>query len=278
MKLITGIARIAAGWVALLAAQMVALILLPMKSPPAAQNPSAWLAASDLLAVAAIGIVAANSAWRGWKLGLALAAVPLGIGLVNLIEGAVYLTHAGINWPRMLAVTLLTYALVGPLWALVFGKGREPERGHEQLLSGLSPSRQLGKFLACDVIYLVLYLAAGIVIFPFVKSFYATQNVPPMARIVALQLLVRGPAFVAICLLPLRMMRLSRAPRALIVGLVFAILSGAAPLIIPSPFFPDAVRWVHLCEVTSSNFLFGTFVGWIWSGSKPTPGSVEQAA
>jgi hypothetical protein len=38
-------------------------------------------------------------------------------------------------------------------------------------------------------------------------------------------------------------------------------------MIAPNPFFPDAIRWVHLGEITVSNFLLGVFVSWLW---KPT--------
>lgn len=32
----------------------------------------------------------------------------------------------------------------------------------------------------------------------------------------------------------------------------------------PNPYFPDSVRWVHFMEVTSSNFVFGVIVAWLW--------------
>jgi hypothetical protein len=60
------------------------------------------------------------------------------------------------------------------------------------------------------------------------------------------------------------MLRLNGWSAALSVGLTFTILSGVATLILPNPFFPDAVRWAHFCEVTSSNFVFGCVVGLVW--------------
>jgi len=94
-----------------------------------------------------------------------------------------------------------------------------------------------------------------------------------------LQLFVRGPLFVALCLLLVRMVRLAGAKGALAVGMMFTIISGVAPLLMPNPFFPDAVRWAHFCEVSSSNFLFGAFVGWLW-GERERAGAltVGQAA
>jgi hypothetical protein len=47
----------------------------------------------------------------------------------------------------------------------------------------------------------------------------------------------------------------------------------------PNPFFPDAVRWVHFCEVTSENFLFGAIVAWLWGQPQLTlPQMVHKAA
>ena len=100
-----------------------------------------------------------------------------------------------------------------------------------------------------------------------------------MTTILGLQLLVRGPVFILLCLALVRMLGLPRLGGALAVGAVFTILSGVAPLLMPNPFFPDAVRWAHFCEVTSSNFVFGAIVGWLWGQPKLAQSQpVHQAA
>ncbi len=83
-----------------------------------------------------------------------------------------------------------------------------------------------------------------------------------------LELLVRGPAFVAICLLLVRMLGLPRLSGALAAGAVFALLSGVAPLLTPNPYFPEIVHWAHFCETTSSNFVFAALVAWFWGQPK----------
>jgi hypothetical protein len=103
------------------------------------------------------------------------------------------------------------------------------------------------------------------IIFPFVQDFYATQRIPSMSQVVSLQFFLRGPVFVLVCLTLLRMFRLPRLSGALAVGLAFTLLSGVAPLIVPNPFFPDSVRWAHFAEVTSSNFIFGAIVAFLWA-------------
>jgi hypothetical protein len=131
-----------------------------------------------------------------------------------------------------------------------------------------------------DFAYLFLYFGTGMIIFPFVKNFYATQHLPSAVSIAALQLLVRGPVFVLVCLSLTRMLGLPRLQGALAVGLMFTLLSGVAPLLMPNPFFPDSVRWVHFCEVVSENFVFGAIVAWLWGRPEPKPariGAMQRA-
>jgi len=39
-------------------------------------------------------------------------------------------------------------------------------------------------------------------------------------------------------------------------GLIFGVML-AGGLLLPNPFMPEAVRWAHLWETSTSNFLFG---------------------
>jgi hypothetical protein len=103
------------------------------------------------------------------------------------------------------------------------------------------------------------------IIFPFVRAFYATQPMPSMGQLVALQLFLRGPVFVGICMMLARMINAPRMTTAVTVGITFALISGVAPLIVPNPLFPDSVRWVHFYEVTLANFLFGILVTLLWA-------------
>jgi hypothetical protein len=100
-----------------------------------------------------------------------------------------------------------------------------------------------------------------------------------MGAMVALQVTIRGPVFVLLCVGFTRMLGLPRLSGAIAVGAVFTLLSGVAPLLMPNPFFPDSVRWVHFCEVTSENFVFGVIVAGLW-GQPTLVGSrlLHQAA
>jgi hypothetical protein len=118
------------------------------------------------------------------------------------------------------------------------------------------------------------------IIYPYVQQFYeATKTLPSTLTIVALQLLLRGPIFVALGLLIVRFAPATRNQHALMVGVVMSVLAGVAPLLVPNAYFPDAVRWVHLIETTTSNFAFGAIVGWLLGGEKhQDAGVISHAA
>jgi hypothetical protein len=264
------ILRYVLAWIALLAAQMAAGMVIHVSSPPM-PNVFRWLMLSDAFVVLALGTAAERSDWKGWKLWLALLAIPAAIESVNLIEGVLFLTNLKIDWRGVFEITVVGYALAAFLWAIIFSQKKHEAYAEEWLIPDRSFVQKVWRFAFCSATYVFLYFLAGMIIFPYVRDFYATQHIPSFGQIVLLQFFFRGPVFVLVCLLLLRMFRLPGLLGALAVGLAFTLLSGVATLIIPNPFFPDAVRWVHFGEVTSSNFVFGCVVGWVWGKTQAVP-------
>lgn len=252
--------RAALALAVIFATHLLAGLAVPVH-PPA--SPPAWAGIVSFAVVAlALTAAAARAPWRGFGLGLALSGMAFAIDAVNLAEGAAFLSNVGLEPLRLLAIFGIAYALAVPLWMLLF-------RGTPAPAAAPPPERrgtwgELWRFAACSLLYTVLYFTAGSFAFPFVRDFYATQTLPPFPQLVALQLLLRGPVHVGICILLARMVRLERLPTALATGGLFVLLTAVAPLATPSPFFPDAVRLVHLCEVGSSNLVFALVVASIW--------------
>jgi len=263
MTLSKAIPRALAVFVAISLIQVIVGILVPMKTAPG-PNILPWLLLTNAVVATALCIVAVRAEWRGGKLGVALAAIPLVIASVNLLEAAIFLKNAPLEFGRIFVYTVLSAALIVPVWMLLFGRRNDVAPEHYHPIHAKTLSERAWKFVVSDLTYLFLYYGTGMIIFPYVKDFYATQTLPSMGTIVALQLLVRGPVFVLLCVALTRMLGMPRLAGALTVGLVFTLLSGVAPLLMPNPFFPDAVRWVHFCEVTSENFVFGAIVAWLW--------------
>ena len=255
------------------------MLMLSQIKFPASSHAMEWMLLSNSLVIATLALVAFRSDLRGWQLGTAMAGVPLAIGCVNAIEGVFFLTNSPIPWPRLFAFLILSAALIFPVWALLFGKRTDTPIASYHPITSKTRGERIWKFAVSDLAYSFLYITAGSIVFPYVKDFYATQHIPAMTAILAMQLLVRGPVFVLLCLVLVRMLGLPRFAGAVAVGLVFTIISGVAPLLTPNPIFPDAVRWAHFVEVTSSNFVFGAIVGWLWGQPRLTHSQpVHQAA
>ncbi|MGA2346244.1 MAG: hypothetical protein ABSF93_09580 [Candidatus Sulfotelmatobacter sp.] len=274
MKFSTAILRILAVFVAVSVAQflagaLVALLLPPKEGlPHLAQHFAQWMFLSNAITIGALSVLALRSEWRGWTLGAALAGIPLAITLVDGLEGVYFLPHSPIDWSRIFAQSTLAAVLSVPVWMLLFGRRPAPQQDHYHPIATKSRRERAWKFVVCDLAYLLLYFTAGSIIWPYVKDFYASQTLPPMPTFLVLELLVRAPAFIVLCLLLVRMLGLPRLSGALAAGAVFALLSGVAPLLMPNPYFPDVVRWAHFCETTSSNFVFAALVAWLWGQPK----------
>lgn len=266
-------------WVALVAAQIGSGMVIPISLPAMADRSGMlpWMLVADFLTAAVVAYVASRSDLRGWKLGAALASIPCAIAIANCVEGAVFLKNAGLPWTRIFGMSVLTYVLAAAAWAIIFGRRPAATTAMHPTIERTFPENAW-RFVVSDFVYLILYFTAGTIIFPYVRDFYATQTVPAMPTISTLQLLFRGPIFVGICLLLARLLRLPRLAGALLTGLSFAILSGIVPLLVPNPIFPDTVRWVHMAEVTSSNFVFAFFVAWLWTSSPVHAVALPKAA
>jgi hypothetical protein len=276
MKPAAIVVRGAAAFVATFVIQAICGIFIPIKMTPAPHFLE-WSLLTVALTTAALTALAARADWRGWKLGAAVIVIPLAIQAVNTIEGIVFLTNVQLPWGRIFLLTLVPSLLMIPVWTLLFGR-RDPVPEHFHPIASKSRGARLWRFVVSDFSYITLYFIAGTIIFPYVKAFYATQHLPSAGTISALQLLIRGPVFIALCLLMTRMLGLSRVAGALAVGAIFTLLSGVAPLLVPNPIFPDSVRWVHFCEVTSSNFVFGAIVAWLWGEKQATSDVRLQAS
>jgi hypothetical protein len=275
-KIAVFVARVVAAAAALFVLQA---LLGPLLAPPVEMPAAGFasLAAMWLGTAAILMVMALRSTWTGWRLAAALGAVYYGVtSLTSLIEAAVFdilpLAHV---W-QLALMTAVTAALLAPIVVLLAGRFRKTPGSSPRL--GASPAPPVASapsahsawsfaalFAGCSALYVALYYAAGMIIFPYVQTFYEGIGLPPFEVVVALQLFVRGPLHVAICVLVVAMTGGTRAQRALLAGVVMAGLGGAIPLLVPNPYFPDAVRWVHFAEVVTSNFVFGTITGRVFA-------------
>jgi hypothetical protein len=272
MKASTFVVKVLIAWTILVVIQMVlgSVITTSVAIP---KNALPWFLLSTLLVAVVVVVLGMRSDWPNPLRALALAAIPAVVTLSNYLEGIIFLTGSGIDWRKEILRTCLLNAIAFPVWMILFRKTESEAVSHYSPLAR-PVGEKVWRFAVADVAYPVLYFVAGTIVFPYIRDFYATQTLPPFAELLSVQLFIRGPILVAVCLVMTRMLGLPRLAGAVAVGLILSILNGIAPLIIPSGVFPDAVRWAHFYETSISNFVFGALVGWLWS----KPEAVAQLA
>jgi len=125
--------------------------------------------------------------------------------------------------------------------------------------------------MLCVLVYPLLYFSAGYFIAwqsEEVRLFYSGSNqMAPFFSMLAdsitsglyLFQIIRASVWVALAWMALRVLRGSTLQQALVVGLLFAVLMNAQ-LLLPNPYMPASVRWVHLIETASSNFVWGVSI------------------
>lgn len=205
---------------------------------------------------AALAIAASVVTGSGRRVFLALVILALGIGSINTLIEAVVFGIVPLTDVSPILVRHVLLALGISFAAVVITRKWRQGDHVPPITVALTPAR----LAAASSCYVALYLIAGTLVFPFVKDFYATRTLPPLAMLIPLQLL-RGFLYV---LYAWPWLRLAPRRAGVVLGLLYAVLGGVAPLLVDdNPYLPSAVRMPHLVEVGVSNFLFGIVVGWL---------------
>ena len=138
----------------------------------------------------------------------------------------------------------------------------------------MPPSEWAWKLAAIALAYVILYFTFGYFIAwknPAVPEYYGgtdpgsffaqmgtvLRNTP---WLMPFQIL-RAMFWVALAWPVIRMLKGQWPETAIALGALFAVMT--APLLLPNPYMPEAVRMAHLLETGSSNFIFGAFIGWL---------------
>jgi xanthine/uracil permease len=119
--------------------------------------------------------------------------------------------------------------------------------------------------LAVIVAYELLYWGAGTLVYPYIAHFYASRSLPPVFAVAGVQV-VRSLIFVG-AIYPLLRSGLRGAP--LVLALIYGIIGGLAPLLPDNPYMPPDIRFYHAIETTTSNFIFGLVVGFLFGWRRP---------
>lgn len=203
--------------------------------------------------------------------------------VLTLVEAALFLNMTVGELLKEFFKTTLTSAVLAWLAVTLYPK---LEGGLIKVDHGANPpstASWVRRWLGVSVIYVVLYITAGLLILPLIKTWYEAQGTlePNPAFFFPFQI-ARGALFVA-CVLPLlRSMNVTRRQASLSMAVMIPLVHGVAGLIPPNPFMPDYVRHAHMLEIGWSNFVLGLLIGFLfWNPQFPvaeSAQSLEEAA
>jgi hypothetical protein len=258
-----------------------------------AQTPEqAGGAALTLLAVCFLDVLVLThlilrSRWTRWRLAAAVFFVFYGVmTFMSQIESAVFLSSrlpAGML-PRLFLMGAVIAAPFSILAVLILGRMEARSVDTEQRSRLVMPASALAwKLVVIALAYLILYFTFGYFIVwrnPVALAYYAGVDEGTLFAhmgavlrdtpwLVALQV-VRAMCWVALAVPVIRMLKGQWPETALAIGVQFAVLMNA-PLLLPNPYMPEAVRMTHLVETASSNFIFGVLIGWLLTRRQARP-------
>lgn len=208
-----------------------------------------------LLNLAVLWFAAHSSSGGGWRLVLILFVAGWIVGSGNSLIEALFF-HV-LTLPEAFAagtVAAVVFAVLAPVAVLTAARWRAGESMPQE--GRFSPPGLLGVIVA----YELLYWSAGTLVYPYIAHFYASRSLPPAFAVAGMQV-VRSLIFAG-AVYPLLRSRLRRAP--LVLALIYGIIGGLAPLLPDNPYMPPDIRFYHAIETTTSNFIFGLVVGFLF--------------
>lgn len=223
-----------------------------------------WQVVSNMLIFILLGYYIIHSNLKGIGLALSVFTIYYGIGNLNLIVEAIIFDIVNINVVlNSVPGDLMMAIIISLAIAYLFGKSKvkteEIEFTRRPVLGWI------WRVVVGDILYLIFYIAAGLTlinVYPELMKFYDEKTIPPPELIFGTQL-VRGLLFVGVAILISMTVNLSLLKKAVLTGLIFSILGGIAPLILPNEEMPSYIRFGHIFEVGISNFLYGLVLGYL---------------
>ncbi len=217
-----------------------------------------WMLVSNILISAILGLTIRNNVLHGWKLVLSVFLIYFLIGHFSLLIEAYIFNVTERQQTLLIILQGFVIALISsPILVLLFGKWKGEERRLD-----FSPRTGLSwvwRILVGDLLYVFFYLLAGFIlysVYPQLMDFYG-DKVPPFSTMINTQFF-RATIFIGVAVLITRTVELSLFQRALLIGSLFAVIGGLAPLMVPdNEIMPAYIRFGHAFEVGISNFLFG---------------------
>lgn len=242
---------------------VLTFILNELMGKPHPVNYYLWSFPANLLVSLVLGYYVIHSRYNRILLCSMVFLIFFTIGFLNImIEAWIFNVSDRVETANTIFAGLLLTLLFSPIVVYLFGKWKSSPR----LLKFVPHTvfQWILKIAATTFLYFIIYLTAGItlsMVYPELLEFYENK-IPPFELIFHTQLL-RGLIFSGIAILIIRTTGLSKIKAALLIGGVFSIIGGIAPLIPPNELMPADIRLAHGFEVGISNFVYGLLAGFI---------------
>ncbi len=221
-------------------------------------------AAGALVLAGAMGLMVARSRASGPALVLAVAGLAFGVSwLVNIPEGVLFDVIPVTMAPPELLRGLVTSLVAATVVVWVAGRLRQEEAGPSAAVPIRTAWSLFWRLAATVAVFAVCYIAAGLVIYPFVKAYYAGRTLPQPTVMLAMQVLrslaILGAAY------PLLRTFASRRDAMLVLGVALPAFGAIVPMLPSNPLMPPSVRLVHTLETAPYLALFGVLLA-VWFG------------
>jgi hypothetical protein len=219
-----------------------------------------------LLTLGALVVAAIASRGGGPKLWLALLVLGWTVSQLNtLLEAVVFSVMPLSDALAQLAVSAVAFALLAAVAVTFSWSWRSSGPASAR------PDASMRNLVLIALGYEALYWTAGTLVWPFVADFYSDKPLPAVPLVAALQV-PRALIFVLAAWLWLR-----TGPRhaPFVLGIVYSVIGGIAPMFPDNPYMPADVRLAHGIETSVSNFLFGLLVGYLL-GPRPAAESKSE--
>ncbi|MCD6562949.1 MAG: hypothetical protein J7K23_03400 [Thermoproteales archaeon] len=228
-----------------------------------------WSFVSCLLIVVVLSFLVRYSRICGFRLAFIIFIVFFGVYTFNTQVETIFF---GLNVPIEKVAGIVFSGLFSEFFfSLIFiyimDKKCKTSTISERYVFHFSVFGWLWRFFISVFLYVFLYIIAGMLVFPYIQDFYAGIPMPDVSEIILMQFF-RGFVYLAISILVLWVMDTTLLKKSLFLGLLFSVLGGIAPLLLPNPYMPAKIRFYHSIEIGLSNFIYGVVIGYVFCGKK----------
>ncbi len=252
--------RIAVATLALAALSVLAQLIVERSWGLVTQAP--WLLVGSVIITVALSLTVQGARRGGWVLALSIFFLYFGVRYINTaVELRIFPLGMPPHFIRNEVLRgLITSLLFAPLLVWLMARWNTREETPE-----LKPRSIWGwtwRIVAGDFAYFVFYMVAGLIIFPFVKEYYAHVRMPAPGAFFSTQA-IRGLVYVLAGLGVTSLMGGKRGRAALALAIAFPVLAGLEPLLYPNDIMPGNIRLPHAIEIGWSNAAYGALLGFM---------------